>query len=588
MSELPHFRLEGREKPEKYTYAGVVVGKPFKRPTRNQSAHAKTVKAGLRGIGEAARCRREEEVSANQDLVDYRADGVILTFRSDPKHDLTLDKLDRHSEGIKLVGVDEVEGVQIARVFVPTGMESTFLRLADAYAASNVLTYLGDPEDEDDLVALHDPENGVKFRGPVGKKKVEEEDKITVKFIVTVDQVGDFKRKVGKKAILFKESRQNDELIESIASVRLAIIQDFWQEKTDFPAKGEILWWEVWLLGSRATAEADYRRFASIARVTGVSRVSEVYIAFPERVVVHALASAEQLSYIDVLALIAELRRGKELATEYADMEAREQREFIQSVLDNLTPADATEAPSVCIIDAGVNRPHPMLEHSLAEEDQHAALKDWGVADHHKQQHGTGMAGLALYGCLTQVMTVTGEIKLRHILESVKIMPPTGVNEPPDYGRRMQDGVAMAQAQAGKRNRALCMAVTYVDYKSGGLPSLWSGAVDDMCFGLYGGPKSLMFVSAGNMREEILEEDYVYHDWNRDRGGIEDPGQAWNALTVGAFTERVELRARSLKGYTPVATSGDLCPTSRTSLAWPKKMRDDWPIKPNTVQRQRR
>jgi Subtilase family len=584
MSEFPHFRLEGREKSEEYTWAGGGGGGKFKRPTRNQRAHAKTVRAGLEGIGAEVERRRESDISSCPDLVEYCADGVILTFHSDAEHELNLGRLDRGSEHIRLVGVNEVDGVQIARVFVPADRISAFLKLVDEYAASVSLTYLGDPKDEGKLVALQEPSNGMKFCKPVRKKKIDGVDKITVKFTIAGAKVAAFKKKVGDQAELFAESRAHEELIDSIASVRLAIIQDFWQDKDPFPAKGEKIWWEVWLIGSRATAEADYRQFVDIARTLGISRVSDVYVAFPERVVVHALASANQLSAVDVLALIGELRRGKELATDYADMPAREQRDFIQSLLENLTAADAGDAPCVCILDAGVNRPHPLLVHSLAEEDQHAAIAEWGVFDHHRQQHGTGMAGIALYGCLTQALTATGSVKLRHILESAKIMPPTGKNDPPDYGRRMQDGVALAHIQAPKRNRVLCMAVTADDYKSGGVPSLWSGAVDDMCFGGEGGnAKRLMFVSAGNMRAEILEKDYEYHTWNTERGGIENPGQAWNALTVGAFTERVELRAKSLKGYTPIAQSGELCPTSRTSLAWPANMRDDWPIKPDIV-----
>lgn len=72
-------------------------------------------------------------------------------------------------------------------------------------------------------------------------------------------------------------------------------------------------------------------------------------------------------------------------------------------------------------------------------------------------------------------------------------------------------------------------------------------------------------------------------DWNRSRGGIEDPGQAWNALTIGAFTEKVNIEHHDLQEWNPVAEHGDLCPTSRTSLAWPADTRDGWPIKPDLV-----
>src|SRR5262249_51581195 len=162
--------------------------------------------------------------------------------------------------------------------------------------------------------------------------------------------------------------KENQDLIDSIASVRLAIVQDFWQDKDPFPGMNERFWWEIWLLGSRHTAEQDYRRFRQVAQAVGIETVSEVYVAFPERVVTHAFATAKELSSIDMLAMIGDLRRGKELATEYADMNAGDQAEYVREVAKLIRPANPKEAPAVCVLDAGVNRPHPLLEHSLADK----------------------------------------------------------------------------------------------------------------------------------------------------------------------------------------------------------------------------
>ena len=57
---------------------------------------------------------------------------------------------------------------------------------------------------------------------------------------------------------------------------------------------------------------------------------------------------------------------------------------------------------------------------------------------------------------------------LRHRLESVKFLPPPPrYNEPPVYGRVMQDAVALAQIQSPRRNRVICMAVTADDREMG-------------------------------------------------------------------------------------------------------------------------
>jgi Subtilase family len=351
------------------------------------------------------------------------------------------------------------------------------------YAASVVLTYVGEPKDEEKLKALEDPDNGIKFLGPVRMAKPDDlaklnlgsAEKIKLKFIVAEAEVEEFKKKVGKQATLLSEGRQNQELVDSIASVRLAIIEDFWQDTLDFPKPNEEIWWEFWLRGTRGTANTIHKRFTDITAAVGITQVSKLYVAFPERVVVHAKATSMQISSsIDLLAMIGELRKAKELASYYVDMEAADQADFVNDLVKRLI-LPGKNPPSVCILDWGVNRSHPLLKLALAEDDQHASKTEWGVNDSDKYQHGTGMAGLALYGCLTEVMKETGKVKLRHILESVKIMPPPPArNEPPDFGRRMQDGVALAHIKDSNRNRALCMAVTTPDHRDGGVPSLWS------------------------------------------------------------------------------------------------------------------
>ncbi len=60
---------------------------------------------------------------------------------------------------------------------------------------------------------------------------------------------------------------------------------------------------------------------------------------------------------------------------------------------------------------------------------------------------------------------------------------------------------------------------------------------------------------------------------------IHDPGQSWNALTVGAFTQKTTITEDSARGYSPLAPHGGLSPYSTTSVTWAKAM----PIKPEVV-----
>ncbi len=444
-----------------------------------------------------------------------------------------------------------------------------------------MLTYLAEPRNEAKLKALHDEAQDFVFWGPVYKTR---DGKRKLRFVVPEPSVAKFTGLVGTLGTRVSSSRKNQKLIDSVTTIRLAITQDFWQDTLPYPPLDEAIWWEVWLRGSRQDANEVFHRFVDIATAVGIDRVSDRYVSFPERLVLHAYASARQISAsARLLTMIAELRKAKELATPYVTMAARDQRDFAEDAARLVVPP-ARNAPSVCILDAGVNQPHPLLAPALAPEDVQAVEADWGTSDHDEKQHGTGMAGIALYGCLTGLMTATRPVVLRHRLESVKILPPPPrYNEPPVYGRVMQDAVSLAQIQSPRRNRVICMAVT-ADDREMGMPTTWSAAVDDMCAGVLDEIPKLMFVSAGNVPpEDLYSPDYAYHSWNTTRAGIEDPGQAWNAITVGAYTEKVFIEDPSFNGWQPIAESGDLTPTSRTSLPWPENNRKGWPIKPDIV-----
>ena len=56
-------------------------------------------------------------------------------------------------------------------------------------------------------------------------------------------------------------------------------------------------------------------------------------------------------------------------------------------------------------------------------------------------------------------------------------------------------------------------------------------------------------------------------------------GHAWNALTVGAYTQLDSISDNSFKDYAPVAAKNALSPFSTTSFTWENR----WPIMPEIV-----
>jgi len=376
---------------------------------------------------------------------------------------------------------------------------------------------------------------------------------------------------------------KHQDLVENINRLRLATETDLWTDVASLPDLETPIWWEIWLYHNNADrAEETHERFATAAVAAGLS-VNPRRVTFPDRVVVLAHGRfRDWQSSPRLFLMVAELRRAKELATDYVDIEPRFQAEIVAEARERLGPPPA-DAPAVCLLDTGVDRQHPLIEPALAVEDTQALDPAWGTDDHDEGRHGTGMAGIALYGSLTDLFASADRVDLRHRLESVKILPRVGHNDPELYGHITQEAVARAESVAPERKRVACLTVT-ADSRDGGCPSSWSAAIDQMSAGgqLTGEPK-LICVAAGNLRDQIVSAAYAYPVIEGGECGVEDPGQAWNALTVGATTDLVMIQHPDFAGYEPIAPAGDLSPTSRTSLAWPETARNGWPVKPDVV-----
>jgi hypothetical protein len=89
-------------------------------------------------------------------------------------------------------------------------------------------------------------------------------------------------------------------------------------------------------------------------------------------------------------------------------------------------------------------------------------------------------------------------------------------------------------------------------------------------------PRRLFFISAGNVPAVMNVADLQ----PLENYPIEDPAQAWNALTVGGYTQKQIIDDDGLNGYRPMAPMGELSPYSRNSLAW---VQGKTPVKPEIV-----
>jgi hypothetical protein len=287
-------------------------------------------------------------------------------------------------------------------------------------------------------------------------------------------------------------------------------------------------------------------------------------------------ANSPQLTeLITYFAHVAELRRAEEATSFFDELSGKEQKNWTEELLSRID-FNLTDT-SVCILDTGVNAGHPLLASACDEDCVQTVDPAWRSDDH--DGHGTEVAGIVLFHDLKGRLISDKKENIVHHLESVKILPPHGENDPPLYGAITQDAVYMAETVRPKYNRAICMAVTSKEHNTdNGRPTSWSGAVDSLIAGATGdNEKRLFFISAGNVYPDEIKQG-GYPDANTIHS-IESPGQAWNAVTVGAYNKNILINDERLKDYQPVAQQGELSPYSSTSLIWER----GWPIKPEIL-----
>lgn len=366
------------------------------------------------------------------------------------------------------------------------------------------------------------------------------------------------------------QTPKNQNLVANIETISLAQVVSLWTDDLsalpDNP--DERFWAEVWLRTEPGVEAPDEiaRLLASVGLGQGQGEVE-----FPERRVVPVFGSSRQFgSAMLLLNSIAELRRAKDSAAFFHAEPTAWQEQWVGSLTQRLV-APPAGSPRVCLLDTGVND-HPLLLPVLAQGGKHVNNPAWGVAD--QDGHGTNMAGLCTYGDLADALLTTGPFLVGHQLESVKVLRHGGDNQGRLLADITREGVGRAEVAGPNLNRAFVMALSATDTRDRGRPTTWSAMVDKLASGADDDTKRLIIVAGGNVRRN----DWIGYPNSNATESIHDPGQSWNALTVGAYTQKDSLDAATHPGWEVVAPQGELGPSSCTSATWAK-----WPVKPDIV-----
>ncbi len=524
MPELPHIFVSGTAEVNPYTSSASGGRRPVLQ-ARNRAGHGEAVQIKLEAARQATLERSESRTAFSLPT----RQGTYLEFESAPGSDLITKSLENRGKNIRLLNVrtvntgDNEDSPQIvtkATVFIPSGEEGYFVERVRQF--------------------------------------VEEETS--------------------------RGKPKNFNLLTSIENVQLALLESLWTDDVALIPNDDPVWCEVWLRGDTPEVVSDFRSLA--ARLNYPTQ--EGCLVFPERTVILVQVNQEGLTQLlESSDSLAEFRKAKETANFWIELENLDQSEWVENLEGRLS---VSPDPSVAIniLDTGVNNGHDLLAPVLQDTDKHAYSPDWGTDDH--KGHGTLMSGLAAYGNLQQCLETDHAVTISHCLESVKILPPRGHNVPTLYGTITSQATSFVEIQAPDRTHIHCMAVTADDGRDKGKPSSWSAAIDALAAGLsidqlvrgrddseiILGERRLYIVSAGNL--EGQEEWQNYPDSNKN-SSLLDPAQSWNALTVGAYTEKDYISDTNLTEYTTVAPSGSLSPYSTTSCMWENK----WPNKPDIV-----
>ena len=375
---------------------------------------------------------------------------------------------------------------------------------------------------------------------------------------------------------------KNLALVANIARIRQSVLEDLWQSAGDPPKVGRH-WWEVWLQPSE-NAVGLAARYSEAMQL----RILEKSLRLDNRHVVWLQATWEELFALPLSAVpVTELRRPVFVDT-IEDLDNDEQDEYAYDLADRIVSA-SDDAPAVCLLDTGVRRTHSLLAQSLSVDDMHTIV---GEPRGDLHGHGTKMAGLALIGPIDSALVGSGPVRLLHRLESVKFLSDGSADgrDPAVYGIVTAEAIALPEIESS-RARVFSMPITATGLDDRpGEPSLWSAAIDALAAGtgvgqssagieLLGPPddeaKRLIVLSAGNV-DIPYDDDHITKS---DLEPIQDPAQAWNAITVAASTHLVDPPTDpTYVGWNVVADPGELSPHSRTGTIAGS---DKWPIKPD-------
>lgn len=364
----------------------------------------------------------------------------------------------------------------------------------------------------------------------------------------TVNENGEVKRK----------NRRNRKLVNAVSDIQAAELRHFFSSREELRILVEadvarVV--EIWFSEELFNEAEVHSKLAALGIEHGVRT-----LAFNSVAILLVRASSLQLRQIlHALSGITEFRlyRSPSVLIGAGEIEAEEWAQLIQN---DVIKAD-DPLTRIAVLDTGINPHHRLLADYLPSNRCFSAIASGNTLD--QENHGTGIASLALYGDFTDVIYNNQRVKITSDLTSVKMLSANDGerNMPEMYAIVTEDAINIG------RNSGACILCTAVTDKDNEVldarASSTSSAIDDSLYN-NGACDSVLLISAGNVERtgRLQYPDFLYLK------NIQDPAQAWNAITVGAYTKKVAISDPAYRGLKAIAPVDGLSPFSSTSIQW--------------------
>ncbi|MEM4271094.1 MAG: S8 family peptidase [Candidatus Pacearchaeota archaeon] len=227
-----------------------------------------------------------------------------------------------------------------------------------------------------------------------------------------------------------------------------------------------------------------------------------------------------------------------------------------------LTPKPPPQdAPSIAIIDSGINSNHPLLKTCIG--DTRSYLNDNNTND--SSNHGTAVSGIVVYGDVEAALK-SKSFEQEFFILSARVLDQSNQYNPILIENQIERAVKEFYKEYNCKIFNLSLGDSSRPYEGGRVGS-FTTVIDNLAHEL----GVLFIISAGNLSEQDirykLSKGKKYPNYLLEDSNILEPANSINALTVGSIAKYEKSResARNEKdpSYQAIARSKFISPFSR-------------------------